>query len=725
MPLTLKELKKLHDDAYNANVDTREKAANDLVFYYLTQWDDNILDASQLAYRGEFNILKKAGREILAGLAANPIQVDFEASPGTNEDSADVLDGIYREEDVKNDSIEAYNNADAETVVCGMGAWELYTEYVNMRGEDNRQKIKRRPIFEANNTAFPDPNAKLMDRSDGKYWSLITAYTEEAYKTFVSELTGEDEEDVDLNSFDMPNQSLTFPWIVKGKTNTIYVGTIYHKSKITDKLLTFSDPFGQTKSMLETDLEPVMDELLDLGFEIVSEKEITRWQIRKYIFSGKEILNGEMGEEDEREGEIIPGEYIPIVPEYGEHAYVEGQIHYEGVTRCAKDPQRLRNFQLSYLADIVSQSPRQKPIFFQEQIAGFEDLYTTSGAENNYAYLLQNRTALDGTPLPVGPVGVMPEQKMPDSLIASITLTREALEDVAKSGAPQDIADPDLSGKAVLALQARIDMQSVVYQEHRKHAKRYDAMVFASMASEIYDVPQEVAVRKKDGTRTTAKLIEQVIDKETGKLVTLKDLRESTFDVYSTIGPSYASQKEQVLDRLEAIRERMAPGDPMANAIMLKSLTLLDGVAFDDIRQYANKQLLLAGIRQPETPEEEQFLAEQAAKTQQPSAEMVLAMAEMKKGEAAHEKNQLDLLKMQVGAQNESQKRIIDQFRASTDRMGVLIDAQETGVKIKDATVATEGKQLDNAAKILQLKKSEIEPLKSSSSDELFAVFGA
>ncbi|GAG86904.1 unnamed protein product, partial [marine sediment metagenome] len=75
MGLELNNLKQMHDKAYTAAQTTRERGADDLVFYWVTQWDDNILQDSQLSYRGEFNVLRKAGRQILADLAMNPVQV--------------------------------------------------------------------------------------------------------------------------------------------------------------------------------------------------------------------------------------------------------------------------------------------------------------------------------------------------------------------------------------------------------------------------------------------------------------------------------------------------------------------------------------------------------------------------------------------------------------------------------------------------------------------------
>ena len=102
----------------------------------------------------------------------------------------------------------------------------------------------------------------------------------------------------------------------------------------------------------------------------------------------------------------------------------------------------------------------------------------------------------------------MPEQPIPTSLMASIELSRQAVEDVANPGLPQDIADPDISGKAVMAIQSRLDQQSIVYQQNLKHAKRRDAEVYASMASKVYDAPRKVLLTMADGNTKTVEIME-------------------------------------------------------------------------------------------------------------------------------------------------------------------------------------------------------------------------
>lgn len=693
------EILKLHDKAYQANQGTREQAASDLVFYWVTHWDDNALSESQLTFRGEFDNLRKAGRAILSDLSSNPVQVDFETLDEDSNENGDLADGLYRRGAKNNLSKEAFKNADQESVVCGMGAWVLYTDYMTNRVGDSRQVIKRRPIFEANSCVFFDPSAKLLDKSDADYCSIIWTYSPDGFKKTVADITGEEIEEVEIVDFKTPEQSFAFPWASEGEKH--YIGEFYHRELITDTVLTLNDLLGDQVILYESELTDVMDELISLGYSVVSEKEIRRYQVTKYVVTGTDVI----------EKTVIAGEHIPVVPEYGEHAYVEGEEHYEGVTRLAKDPQRLRDFQLSYLADIVSQSPRTKPIFFPEQVAGYENMYSITGADNNYPYLLQNRTDVNGAALPIGPVAQLPETPLPPALVASIQLSREAIEDVANPGTPQNLSDPDISGKAVLALQASIDKQSLIYQDNRKHALRRDGEVWLSMAKVVYDTPRRETIEGPDGSTRTVEVMKQVVDNQTGKVVTLNDLRSTDFEVTSEIGPSYSSKKEQTIERLNSIIKDIPPGDPLRELMIMKVLLLMDGTDFDEIREYAVKQLIVKGHRKPENEEENQWLMEAQQEGGQPSAEMLIGMAEMKKATVEEGKLQLQKSKLMADYENNRLKERVNAFKAQSERMKVQVSAQEAGATIKNKNIDSFGKQIDNQIKLSKINQMENEDI--------------
>ena len=671
MSLDIKEIKELHDKAYQHGKITRERSADDSVFYWVTQWDESTLGESSLGYKGEFNILRKAGRQIIGDLRANPVQVDFEPK-GDSKDGGDLIDGLYRSDDRVNSSIEAYDNAKQETVVAGIGGWELFTEYETNQIGDENQVIRRRPIHEFNNNCFVDPSAKALDKSDADYYSILVPYSHEGMEALIEELTGT-YEDLDVTTFRNPEHSYTFPWI-SGKDEIFYAVRFYHREKVKDTVLRVTDPLGQEMYYLKSATSEIMDELLAEGYKSEETKDIERWKITLYICNGQRII---------KEYEVA-GQNIPVVPVYGERAFVEGEETYQGVTRLAKDPQRLRNFQMSYLADIVSRSPRPKPIFNPEQIAGFEHMYEETGAENNYPYYLQHRLDANGEPFPIGSVGQMPEQNVPVALMQSIEYSREAVGDVAPANVSQDIADVDLSGKAVAQLQARLDEQSIVYQQNYKHALRRDGEIYASMASIVYDAPRDVTLTNPDGTRTTKQIMETKLDRETGELVVLNDLTGLEFEVFADIGPNYSTKKEQTFEQLGMMIEKAAIIDPsLARMYMLKQSELIDGVDMKDVRDFAHKQLLIAGMIEPDPENEEDMkIMEQAAQQgQEPDANTLLAQAEMEKAKADQMQQQREMAKDQVNAEQNAHKLKIDEYRATTERQTLSINTQ---VKIEE-----------------------------------------
>ncbi len=121
---------------------------------------------------------------------------------------------------------------------------------------------------------------------------------------------------------------------------------------------------------------------------------------------------------------------------------------------------------------------------------------------------------------------------------------------------------------------------------------------------------------------------------------------------------------------------------------------MLEGSHMEDVRDYARKQLILQGIKKPETPEEEQMLM-QAQQNQQPDAQtqalLMEGQARMQEGQAAIMNEENDRIKLQI-----------DQYKADTDRQKVIIEAQKAGLQMRDLAVSTQGKQIDNAMKLRQ-----------------------
>ena len=686
--LTLEEIKEKHDKAYQNGQDTRIKSANDLSFYYVTQWSDETLSETNLNYRGQFDVLRKAGRKILAEMYENEIHIDFEPVEDINDNASEVLDGLYRRDTNNNTHTEAEQAAVNEAVICGMGAYEITTEYKVVRKGRREQYITFKPIYEANSTVFFDPNAKKIDKSDATYCSVLGSYTPEGYKELYEELTGKEATDINMPNFRTPENSNSFIWV--SQYEKIYVTRFYHIVEKTQKMFVLEDMFGMTTEISEEDLNKFSDDYIAEGFNIVEDYELTYKEVHLYICSGNEILHHQ----------IISGHNIPIIPIYGEYSFVQGQPHYEGVTRLAKDPQMLRNFAMSYLADIVSQSPREKPILSPQQIEGYEDMYEQNGPDNNYPYVFMNDHDDNGDPIPKT-VGTLPAPSVPANLLPLLTLTRESIEDVANDGIPQDYHSQSLinntSGAAIVEMSKRIDMQSVVYQKHRQFMKNREAEVYASIASVIYDTPRKERTVSNDGSSHYVDLMKTAVD-EKGNTIITNDLRNKSFIITTKYGKSYKSKLSETINNLKEMIAELPQGSPERNILQLKLLQITPGEQLEDVRKYARNQLLLLGIQKPETDEEIAMVEANASKEDPLDPAVILAQAEMLKGQADMIEQRIEQDKLALEAKYKEADLNIDAYDSITKRMDTQVKAAKAQVDVIDSAV--EQRNLQTAAPI-------------------------
>ena len=126
----------------------------------------------------------------------------------------------------------------------------------------------------------------------------------------------------------------------------------------------------------------------------------------------------------------------------------------------------------------------------------------------------------------------------------------------------------------------------------------------------------------------------------------------------------------------------------------------MDGVDFDDVREYANNQLILQGIKEPETDEEKAML-EQAkqAQSEQQNPAMLMAEAEMLKGQADMLEQQNRQAEIQLSAQKVDQgnyKLALDEQKQQADIGKVRADTVKSLAETEKISGETIGQQLSN-----------------------------
>lgn len=665
----LQKILQRQDCAWTASQDVRERGSDDLMFARVTQWDDS-LDWCNLEYRGEFNLIWKERQRLLSEMRANQIDPNFKPIDGADPDAADILNGMYRTDMRNNSSKEAVDVAVEDMIDAGFGCWRLVTEYINTSNDlDNRQVIRRQPIHEANNVVFFDDNAKRKDKSDAMWCHIITQLTKEG----VDELAEEYGFDAcDVTNFSSPSQSYVFPW--RNANKTYNIGECYEREKKTEKIVIMEHPIKGTQAFRRSEIKNVLDDMINEGWITIGQKTRDVYKVTKYLVTNGKILHGP---------EAIAGDHIPVVPVYGNISWVEGVEVWSGITRLAKDPQRLYNMQMSYLADIAAKGPRRKPIFTPKQVQGLQHMWES---QNNFPYYLLNDVDSQGGALPQGPIGYIEPENVPEATVTALQASRQGVEDVTSPGMPQDVLDPDGSGKAIMAVQNRIDNQSFVYMDNLASAMRRDGEIYASMARQIYDTPREVQLTDYQGEESTAQVMESVQDMKTGEWVTLNDLTRGSYEVYVDIGPAWQSQKQQTRAELLEIY-KTAANPEVQNIVLMQYLNMMDGAQNEMLRKYARQNLLKMGLVEPTTPEDAQYMQQLQQQANQPDPQ-AQAVAQALEAQAA--KDQASVQK--YGA--DTVKALADAEKARADTARILAE--------------TDGKDLENAARLAAVLRGDV-----------------
>lgn len=608
--------------------DERLQCLQDRRFYSLAgaQWEGPLGDQFENKPRFEVNKIHLSVIRIINEYRNNRITVDFVSKDGSKNDKlADTCNGLYRADEQDSVADEAFDNAFEEGVGGGFGAWRLRTVYEDEEDDENeKQRIRFEPIYDADSSVFFDLDAKKQDKSDAKYCFVLYSMTREAYKA---------EWNDDPTSWPKEIHQYEFDWETP---DVVYVAEYYRVEEVRETIRIFQTIDGEEERYTQADFdadETLEETLLAVGTVEVRQKRVKRRKVRKYIMSGGGIL--------EDQG-YIAGKNIPIVPYYGKRWFVDNVERCMGHVRLAKDPQRLKNMQLSKLGEISALSSVEKPILVPEQVAGHQIMWAEDNIRN-YPYLLVNPiTGPNGEQSATGPVAYTKSSDIPPAMAALLQLTEQDMAEILGNNQQADKMVSNISGKAVEMIQTRLDMQSFIYMTNMAKAMRRCGEIWLSMAKDVY-VEEGRKMKSIDQMDQvgSVELMKPIIDQETGELAYENDLSKATFDVAVDVGPSFTSRREATVRALTGMMQ--VTSDPETQMI-LQSMAIMnmDGEGIADIKDFFRKKLVQLGVVPPTEEEQQQMLEAMMAQGQQQDPQSMYLMAEATKAQALAVKAQAD-----------------------------------------------------------------------------------
>lgn len=637
------------DRIQTALKDERQQCLNDRRFYSIAgaQWEGDVQRFFEDKPKIEVNKIHLSIIRIINEYRNNRITVNFTSKDGVENDKlADVCDGLYRADENDSNANEAYDNAFEEAVGGGIGAWRLRTKYEDeYDDEDERQRICIEPIYDADSSVFFDLDSKKQDKSDSNYCFVISSISTDLFKETYN---------CDPSSVSKEIESSEFDWTSPDIT---YIAE-YYKIEIVPKTISvFESLTGDEVRYSNEDFEndETLDSRLDAeGYIEIRQKKVRQRKVHKYLLSGNKILE-DCG--------YIAGKNIPIVMNYGKRWFIDNIERVMGHVRLAKDPQILKNIQLSKLAEISALSPVEKPIFTPEQIAGHENVWREDNTKN-YPYMLINPiTNQNGEEVAAPPVGYTKPPVIPPALAALVQITDQDIKEVLGSQDQADKMVSNISAKAISLIQDSLSMQTYIYMSNMAKAMQRSGEIWLSMAKDVYIEEDRTFKVINDEGKASNVSISVPFEDPDGGIRYDNDITKAKFAVNVGVEPATSSKRQATIRSL--IESMSASTDAETNQVISSLIMLnLEGEGVEDIRPYFRKKLIGMGALKPN--EEERREIAEAARGAQPTAEEQYLQAEAAKAEANARKAQADTFKSV--AQTEETKAKTAEILAGIDR---------------------------------------------------------
>lgn len=599
--------------------DERLQCLQDRRFYSIAgaMWEGPLGVQFENKPRLEVNKIHLAIIRIFNEYRNNRITVNFVSKEGVQDDKlAETCSSLYRADEQDSTAEEAYDNAFEEAVGGGFGAWRLRTEYENDEDEDDdRQRVKIEPIFDADSSVFFDLDAKRQDKADAKECYVLTSMTYPAYR---------EEYNDEPSSWPKQIHQRMFDWLTP---DVVYVAEYYCIERKSETIHIYRGLNDEERKIRGVDLdedETLEQELLATGFREVRQKKIKTKKVHKYIMSGQSVIE-DCG--------IIAGKCIPIVPVYGKRWFVDNVERCMGHVRLAKDPQRLKNMQLSKLAEISAISSVEKPIFTPEQVSGHQLMWADDNLKN-YPYLLINQlTDQNGSPTLVGPSSYTRSPQIPPAMAALLQITEQDMQDVLGNQQSGEQMQSNISYKTAELIHNRLDMQTFIYISNFSKAIKRSGEIWLSIAKDVMiEEGRKIKGISANGESEAIELLKPMMN-ENGEMEYENDLYEADFDVSVDVGPSSASKKQTTVRSLTGMMQ--ITQDPETLQVLgAMAMMNMEGEGIGEVRDYFRKKLIKMGVVKPSDDEMKELQAELENQPPDPNAEFLKASSAQAEAQA-------------------------------------------------------------------------------------------
>jgi hypothetical protein len=602
------------DDAVLPQLPVREMALVARRFADIpgAMWEGAAGDQFGESIKLEFPKLKRALRKLDNDFRQNRIEPDFRPSGGDSDnETADTLDGLYRADARFFKAQQARDNARAEAAKGGFGAYRLLNDWADPLDKDSDyQRVNPASLIaDADQCVFFGPST-LYDKSDAKFAFVLTGWSVEAFKA-------EYGDDKAVSWPDATSRPWSYDWF---RPETIAVCEYYEIEDKDEWVLIFTQETSEEEErhwQKDISAEEIAD-LRNRGFK-QRKRKAKRRRCRKYVMSGAEVLD-DCG--------YIAGGNIPIVPVYGERAYVDGVEWFRGLVQQNMDMVRVFNAVMSSLYEITTLAPYERPIFLAEQMPkNLADMWARGNIDRHpYALVNPVLDPVTGGIAAMGPIGKVETPQVPATLAAMVEMLNGLF---AEDDQDPDQVKANTSADAMDIAAARVDAKSGVFLDNDRQSTQRGGELYLAMACEVYVEPgRTVETMTEDGDDGEAVLHEDYSDG--GELKVRNNFATGRYKVVADVAETTTTRRDRTVKQMLTFAEVCVSAQDMgtAQAALVTAGMNMDGEGINEFQDWLRTtKALPIGLVKPNEDEKRQ--AEEASQNQQPDPEQQLVQAQL------------------------------------------------------------------------------------------------
>lgn len=661
-----------HDEAYAVGQDQMDKSVEDTRFSQVegAQWDDLAKRRRKNRPRYEINKVQLMVNKTVGDFLQNRISPKTRpAGRDANKKTAEVLNGLIRNIENQSNFKGVAKVAVKEAVCGGMGAWQEYT----IAPDDDvfDQEIRRKAIPSAVTRVFFDPAATDLQKRDAMYCFVDEwINTDEFHKKYPGKTA---------DSISAPARGFFHRiknWFRKDR---VRISDYWVKEPITKKIAQLTD--GRVV-VLDENFQKIKDELFEQnitiaksaqGNEMVMERQ--SYKVVHYKISGSDILTGP---------NEWAGKYIPIVPVFGYSIHIGEDHYYRGLTRFAKDPQRVLNYSVSGVIEATALAPKDPIWMTPKQIGKNGAELAAMNVTNKPIQKYNHDPEEPGAPKRTGAPALNAAQVQQVSMMDGFIETTTGLFSPSLGDNPAG-----QSGKALIAQQAQGDSATFELADNYADAVQYAGEIEIDLIPHIYDNKRQIQIIQPDGESELVMINETINDRQSGEDVNVVDLTKGKYDFTVDIGPSFRTQRTEAVNALTELSRNNPAFAQVSGDLIAKNLNFSESEELTArMRKIgaANGYVELSKEEKEEDQQREPSAAE-VAQAQLADMQMRKIMIENQIAEIRGKKEALELdaarIEIEAKLKNEQMQEAVE-----TEQM--IVDVEKTEAEIEQKRAETQ-----------------------------------